>query len=387
MSLIEAKFGAYLSGGLVAASPETVNSLALIFDRIYVPFNPLVMRKAIDLSLKEFRRVRKIETNCFFADLEKAEFIFKENSPIRDFSQLRNLTKFIGGVSAKTKEAAADRLYRKAVLTIALTMYFYEQALSYLPLYPEIMHVTLFEDGSPAIFEELPDGMWRCTAKSNLILPIEKEDPSIDQFADKNYFPVATSIDDLDSLRTPTMTRSLATLLAMRCIEMFLPEVGLLDAFEVLEARSKLMDNLQGFWAGMLRLSKQLRQAASATADVFGEAQELVDSEVLPAILELKKQMEAERKTLFARLLVPLQCAVRFLVGMPLANPTTLAVGAMDASMSLSRTILKSVEANNRDEKRRMLAFLLQLPEVTKNRKREADMTKDRFSAWIRTEF
>jgi hypothetical protein len=374
MSLTDAKFGAYLSGGLATATPDVVNSLALLFDRIYVPFNPQVMRKVIDLNLRELRRVRKIETNFFFADLEKGEIIFKDHSPIQAISQIRNLPEFTGPAIGKTLTAATIRAYRKLVLTTALTMYFYEQALSYLPLYQEIIHVTLFEGGTPIITEQLPDGMWQVTAKGNIAIPSEEGDSSPDLFADKNYFPVVTSIYDLDSIKKPTMTRSLATLLAMRCIRMFLPDVGQLNAFEVLEARSKLMDNLQCFWAGMLRISKQLRQATSAPAsvDVFAEAQELVDSDVLPAVLELKKQMEAERKTLFARLLIPLQSAVRFIVGMPLANSTTLALGAMDASMSVSRTILKSVEAMNNDEKRRMLAFLLHLPETAKKRGEEA---------------
>jgi len=383
MNVADAKFGAYLIGGIPTADKATINSMALLFDQIYIPFNPALTRKIIEKSVISLKDVKRLETRFFYADLEKVDIRIKEPCPLTPRS-IENINVFIGKGYGKDKAESINDLFHKAVITLAVVIYFYEQAISYLPLFGDIVHAEIFDDGRPFISEQRADGMWYATLRNTLRLPLEDRF-NLDQMLEKNFFPIVTSAADLESIDTTMSTRSLASLLAMKSIQMFLPEVGALDPYEVLAARKKLSDNLSFFWAGMLRLSKNLK--ASIQSDVvpdtiFREAQELVDNEIMPAVIELKKQMELERKALFVRLLGPIQSLAKLFVGTATINPQLLAVAALDISGSASRQALRQVEALSTDEKKRIFSFLLELPKQVRPKTRSNNPT-DEFAGWM----
>jgi hypothetical protein len=131
MNITAAQFAAFLCGGLPTAMSETINVLALLFERIYIPFNPTVLRRFID-CVKQFKGTKKIETLFFYAELERGELTFKENSPL-SFDTIQNLTDYIGKASGKSEEGGVNLLFHKAIVTTALVLNFYEQALDYTP--------------------------------------------------------------------------------------------------------------------------------------------------------------------------------------------------------------------------------------------------------------
>src|SRR5690349_18906916 len=126
----DAKFGACLVGGLPSADEQTINSMALLFERIYVPFNSTVMRGIIKKSVEDLRGVKAIETRFFYADFEKPDLRMKDNSPF-PIQQIANLQSYIGSGTGQTEEEAINELFHRAAITLAVVMYFYEQAMSY----------------------------------------------------------------------------------------------------------------------------------------------------------------------------------------------------------------------------------------------------------------
>jgi hypothetical protein len=301
--------------------------------------------------------------------------------------EIGNLTEYVGEGTGETENEAVNDVIQKFVIATAVVMYFYEQAISYLPLFKDIIYADLFDDGKPYQVRQLPDGMWQCTAKSSIKLPLV-EDYSFEWLMDKNYFPLVTSASDLSFINAPMSTKSLATLLAMKCVKLFLPEVGAMEPYELIKARHKLSDNLAQFWAGMLRFSKQLREAIKTEADsatILEESQEFVDREILPAVIELKKQMELERKSLFLQLSGPIQSLIKLLAGTASMNPQALAIAALDASRSVSDIALKRVESMGHDEKKRIFSFLLRLPKASRPNSKAGGMSGKGFT-WMAVE-
>jgi hypothetical protein len=81
---------------------------------------------------------------------------------------------------------------------------------------------------------------------------------------------------------------------------------GSIKAEEILQAREKLNEQLQEFRAGMLSLAPRIRSAISANAsisDVYEEARYLADTEVVPALQELKRRLRMERGRFWRSLL------------------------------------------------------------------------------------
>jgi hypothetical protein len=369
----DAKFGGVLVGGLPSADQQTISSMALLFDRIYVPFNPTVTQEVIEKAVEQFRGIRAIETRFFYADFKTTDFRMKEGSPL-SMDQIANVGSYIGsGKGASTEEAIHDLFHRTAI-TLAVILHFYEQAISYMPLFSEIVYADIFDDGRPFNLQCLEDGTWKATTKG-IALPVGDAN-SLDSLIEKNYFPIVTSPSQFSGHNIAVGTKALASLLAMKSITLLLPEVGQLNPYEVLEARNKLSDNLAHFWAGMLRLSKNVKSGiksdANATDIIFG-AQELVDSEILPAIIELKKQIQAEKKSLFFRLVGPIRSLVKLGIGVSMSNPHAITLAALDAGKVVSSEILKHVEALNSDEKRRMFSFLLELSKIKKPKVEKAE--------------
>jgi hypothetical protein len=119
--------------------------------------------------------------------------------------------------------------------------------------------------------------------------------------------------------------RGIAASLAISAVAMSLPATKAANETEILEAREKLRDHLPPFWAAMLKLSADLAKKLGANAsakDVQREVSASVNTIVRPALIELLRKLDLEKKDRFKNILRSAAGAMRVLAGKP---PTDLA--------------------------------------------------------------
>jgi hypothetical protein len=148
------------------------------------------------------------------------------------------------------------------------------------------------------------------------------------------YFPVVMGprggvLLQADSPPRPS-TRQLAALLAERVLALAIPKTIAAEPEIILAARDKLSSQLPPFWAAMLRLSTRLRETLAAHTphqELTAEAQDIVDTEVLPRLIDLRRKMEMDRSAFFYRILAPAKREFSLLLSTP-----SLSLGALVAS-------------------------------------------------------
>ena len=92
--------------------------------------------------------------------------------------------------------------------------------------------------------------------------------------------------------------KQLTSILAEECIKIAMPQCVSMTPDEILEARDKLQDQLIPFRMTMQKLSSRLKQSVQDNVtydDIKSEAQFIAESEVEPAIFELKRRIEKEK--------------------------------------------------------------------------------------------
>ena len=113
--------------------------------------------------------------------------------------------------------------------------------------------------------------------------------------SDNSDIPVPVLSADIKSVK------QLTSILAEECVNIHLPRCNQVSPEEILEMRESLKDLLVPFRMSLQKLSKDLRTAIEADADmndIHREARFIAESQVEPAVFELKKKIEqANSKT------------------------------------------------------------------------------------------
>lgn len=91
----------------------------------------------------------------------------------------------------------------------------------------------------------------------------------------------------------------LATIMAMQCVQLVLPEIGELQPAQIVEARDDLKKYVRPFRLSLLQLAGQLNSAITATSD-FGEikraAEFIATTEVYPKLEEFKNELAKSKQ-------------------------------------------------------------------------------------------
>lgn len=121
--------------------------------------------------------------------------------------------------------------------------------------------------------------------------------------------------------------KEVASILAMKSIEMLTPSFKSAKPEDILEAREKLKDHLPPFWTSMLKLStdaKKIIKDSSSTNEAINECQNIVDILVRPALVDLVLKIEKERRNWFYKIVSPVANTVKLLIGNPSLNQAAL---------------------------------------------------------------
>ena len=151
------------------------------------------------------------------------------------------------------------------------------------------------------------------------IADFQKNYPSIQDEAIYRIVPTATKIarerdlilvSDNSDIPVPVLSneiksvRNLTRILAEECIKIYVPSCIEVPPEAILEIRQELGELLIPFRISLQRLSKDLRAAIEAGADtdcIRQEAKFIAESQVEPAVFELKKKIENDNSKLFDR--------------------------------------------------------------------------------------
>lgn len=98
-----------------------------------------------------------------------------------------------------------------------------------------------------------------------------------------------------------------AASIAISSIEMVLPPIGEIEDEDILRLREDLSDELIPFRRNMLKLAPLIRQYIDEDAtikEVYDEAKYLIETNIIPALGELRDRIERERSVFWRKLLL-----------------------------------------------------------------------------------
>lgn len=178
-------------------------------------------------------------------------------------------------------------------------------------------------------------------------------------------------LDKVSDGKAPS-ARYLASLLAMRSLELVLPQTKPADCQTILEARERLKDYLPPFWASMLRLSAVFQDRLTEGAsdlDLARECQDIVDTTVRPALIDLNQKLLKDRRRWFHKIMGPVGKNLRILGGRPPVTTADLVSAGLAFGANVAIDVGQQMSKKNVVPKEAGLIFLIELEKVTQGRK------------------
>lgn len=278
----ETDFEAVYGPGFLIQNPSMVTALSLIFEKVYLPNQ---LDSVIEFS-KNFRIIRdRNEGGEERIEMKIEPVGHSDEKPFKELSE-------------EEKDTAYEYL--------RLAKFF---SMDYSPLFMEgVFNTNLYEEGDPLevdLIEENPGDEKNIYEVRERPMHVTKGgDSKVKRLIDRGAVPVLdkTGLGNFipEEDRSTLSSRYLASLLAMKSIEIVLPRTSPADAETILEAREKLSDLLPSFWASMLEMSSKIKERVSEDhdpEDLIFECREIVDTEVRPSLVEIRNKMELERKS------------------------------------------------------------------------------------------
>lgn len=320
ISAFEKFSGLYCSGSFIK-SPSALTAMALLFEELYIPNN---LQLAIEFA-KYYRFTNlpeRILKDSQYMNMEPAE-----NYDIPDP---------LSGLSIKQQEVI-KQYYR-------VTQEFF---IYYRNLIGPFIKTNIVKDGQvfnvELVEERMPAELNTYKVSLN---PLEVYLPNDDthEIIPSGAIPVIcdSSYNLVKNIKispnTDINAMSLACILAMKSIELVIPPTKPANGETILEARYKLRYCLPPFWAAMLKLSVDLRKRMSENMpinQILYEGQEIVNTTVLPALIELNQKLNKERKNWFHKIIYPAINGIKLLIGNTQLTPEGLARAGLYSSLDI----------------------------------------------------
>lgn len=310
-------FKAVCCSGVLVPDQRTVTAMALLFSKVFLPSNVE--------AISGFAQHYRIETR----DPVSPEFRIENAAgdvadPFPQLSEQQRATALLYLEWCRHFSLQNHELFGPLFETNA-----YENS------HP--MKVTLMQQGAPG-----ERNTYNVTTQPMILM---EEDSTMSTLVAEGYMPVVVhphSRQTRPSQLDAPSAKQMAALLAMKSVEMLIPPTKSAPAETLLEARDRLKDHLPPLWSAMFKLTSQLRKMLNNadSSSVVSEAEHLVDSLVRPALIDLTRKMELERKNWFYKILSPLQKTIKVCIGNPPLTQqqliTTSLVLASDAAMSVA---------------------------------------------------
>jgi hypothetical protein len=343
-------FKAVCSAGIIIPDAKSVTALSLIFDKIYLPSN-------IEF-VKEFSRNYILISNN---STDNSKF------PIIIYDGHGNITDPFLDLNDNQKKTAIDYL-----------IWARQFSMSYGLLYGEVFETNIFPNNSPFDVKMVKKGKVGKKNTYNVKLNPMKltEGFDTDLFSDlvsNGYVPLVNNINIFNNSNqkiTKTNAKTLAALLAMKSVELVLPDMKSVEPELILEARHRLINHLPPFWSSMFKLSIELKKCLDNCKDnkeLIIEGGELVDTIVRPALIDLNKKIELERKNWFYKILEPIGKTVRLLIGHPGLTIQELMTSSLLLSTEVASNTLNNMRVIDKLQSDSGLTYLMEINKFISN--------------------
>jgi hypothetical protein len=162
-------------------------------------------------------------------------------------------------------------------------------------------------------------------------------------------------------------SRYLASLLAMKSVELVLPQTKAANAETILEARERLRDYLPPFWSSMLKLSREFKsriREGMPAVDLQRECGEIIDTVVRPALIDLNQKLLKERRNWFYKIITPVARGLKLMVGRPPLTTADLISSGIAFGTNVAIDVSEQMLKVNKVSQEAGLTFLLELEKL-----------------------
>jgi hypothetical protein len=251
----------------------TLTLLGLLFDRVHFP-NVRVPQAGFDPDwvAADIRRVEEIGHKDYDTWLMLQLMRYALNPEVQQFFYFTGDEKQVfGGDAMKKAGPLAAMLYQKI----------FGARPGFQPIFTPGHHKGLPYDATidyPGPFFYQANALLYASEHR---LPLLNDDPRI---------PVP-AMNGMDAKHNATL---LATIMAMECVQLVLPEIGELQPAQIVEARKDLRDYVRPFRLSLLGLANQLNSTITVTSDyneIKRAAEFIANTEVYPKLEEFKNAL------------------------------------------------------------------------------------------------
>jgi hypothetical protein len=164
----------------------------------------------------------------------------------------------------------------------------------------------------------------------------------------------------------------LASKLALRSLNLVLPETKPARDETILEARARLRDYLPPFWSSMLHLTsfhKSLLDQNLSSPDIERECDIIIDTDVRPKLIDLNQKIIKERKNWFSKIVTPVAAGVKMLAAKPLLTTTNLYTIALALGVNIAVDRISESLKPSASTQQSGLTLLIELDKYLRNRR------------------
>jgi len=340
-------FEAVYTSGLTIDS-SLLTALCLIFDKIHILNN---LEFAIELS-KNY----KFETiNAELAELARGMEILPADENYAEPNPLSILNE---------EQAFTAKCYLSTV---------FEFGLRYDSLFEAgVINCSLFKDNQPIKVKPTKKGK---PGELNTYEAFHNKE-ELNRMVESGKVPILgyphVKLKNAKTKSKKFTAPQLAYMLALRPLNLVLPQTKSVDGETILEAREKLEDCTLPFWSSMFYLTdryKYLLDQNISDPDIERECDFIIDTYVRPNLIDLNQKITKERKGWFGKIVTPVVDGVKIFAAKPSLTTTDLLTTAVAAGADIALdTISESTEPDT-SPKKAGLTLLIELEKYPRNKK------------------
>lgn len=353
--------GVYCSGFFIP-NPSMVTAMSLVFQNIHILNNleyvinfakkvKIILPKEAEEKAKKFKIIPATDeiVSCF--GLNKDVVNNDESDPLGELSEIQR-----------------ENVFRYILLAQTFLI-------EYRELFPKVFKTDLLPDGEVLKVELIEKGINGAKNKyrvyNNPLIVTTDGTEQLSNLISQGVVPIVGvhASYNTKELKESLSARYIASLLAMKSVMMMLPSTIEANAETILEARERLSDQLPPFWSSMLKLSTELRKRlenCKTIDDAMKESQDVVDTIVRPALIELNEKMIKEKKNWFYKILSPVSKGLKVFAGKPPLSINELIYASLYAGAEIAIDITNQKVKCMSDDPG--LTFLLQLGDCFVNK-------------------
>ena len=221
------KFKALYCPGFFIPKPAAITAMSLLFEKIFLPNNIVLIRE----FSRKFRITKSTLPPLFSDTTIEITCAGKPYDPFEDLSPMQRDTAF--------------SYINVGMFTL----------MAYAELFGEVFESNLFEGGNPnkvKLHKKGKSGKNNTYISGMCLCETDDEEKEFCNMIEKGYIPLVCKITPFSESKKhlqQNTIKELAALLAMKSIEMILPNTKAARADVILEARDKLKNHLPPFWS------------------------------------------------------------------------------------------------------------------------------------------